>query len=85
MDEWISAARGIAATVPSLDFLALNHVPYVIIRSHGDLGRTLNVEVQELPVRRVMDRGRGVNMGGEDTAWLEKRMPMDYDQSGLWW
>ena len=64
MDEWISAARSIAATVPSLDSRPL--------WSHGDLGRTLNVEVQGLPARR---RFRGVNMGGEDTAWLG----MDYD------
>jgi len=67
MDEWISAARSIAATVPSLDSRPL--------WSHGDLGRTLNVEVQGLPARRRLDCCRGVNMGGEDTAWLG----MDYD------
>ena len=80
MDEWISAAHSIAATVPSLDFLAWNHVAYVIVRSHGDLGRTLNVEVQELPFSRTrLDCDRGVDMGGEDAAWLERKsMPMDY-------
>lgn len=50
------------------------------MRSYGDLGRTLNVEVQELPFSRTrLDCCRGVDMGGDDIAWLERKsMPMEY-------
>jgi hypothetical protein len=39
-----------------------------ILRFHGD--HVLNVEVKELPNRR---RLWGVDVGGEDAAWLEKK------------
>lgn len=42
------------------------------------VGRT--VELKELPSRRRLDWGKGVDLGGEDAVWLEgKDVPMDYD------
>lgn len=38
------------------------------------------VELKELPSRRRLDCGKGVDLGGEDAAWLERKdVPMDYD------
>jgi hypothetical protein len=41
---------------------------------------TTTVELKELPARRRLDCGKGVDLGGEDAVWLERRdVPMDYD------
>ncbi|KAJ3559048.1 hypothetical protein NP233_g11361 [Leucocoprinus birnbaumii] len=38
------------------------------------------VELKELPSRRRLDCGKGVDLGGEDAVWLERKdVPMDYD------
>lgn len=38
------------------------------------------VELKELPSRRRLDCGKGVDLGSEDAAWLERKdVPMDYD------
>jgi hypothetical protein len=77
-DMWISSARGVAFDIPSLDFLGWHGEHYVVARSMW------NVELKELPTRRRLDCGKGVDLGGEDAAWLERKdVPMDYEMPGL--
>lgn len=38
------------------------------------------VELKELPSRRRLDCGKGVDLGSDDAVWLERKdVPMDYD------
>jgi hypothetical protein len=38
------------------------------------------IDLKELPPRRRLDCGTGVDLGGEGATWLERRdVPMDYD------
>jgi len=77
-DMWISSARGVAITIPSLDFLGWHGEHYVVARC------ARGVELKELPTRRRLDCGKGVDLGGEDAAWLERKdVPMDYERPGL--
>jgi hypothetical protein len=42
------------------------------------------VELKELPARRRLDCGKGVDLGSEDAMWLERKdVPMDYERPGL--
>jgi hypothetical protein len=42
------------------------------------------VEIKELPVRRRLDCGKGVDLGGDDAMWMERKdVPIDYEMSGL--
>ncbi|KAF8991309.1 hypothetical protein BDQ17DRAFT_1255018 [Cyathus striatus] len=42
------------------------------------------VELKELPSRRRLDCGKGVDLGSEDATWLERKdVPMDYEMPGL--
>ena len=42
------------------------------------------VELKELPARRRLDCAKGVDFGGEDAAWMERKdLPMDYETPGL--
>ena len=82
-DMWISRARSVALSIPSLDFLGWHGEYYVAVRgdhvANGD-----SVELKELPTRRRLDCGKGVDLGGEDAAWLERKdVPMDYEMPGL--
>ena len=75
-DLWHSNARSVATALPSLDFLGWHGEHYIVIRSEE--GRS--VELKELPSRRRLDCGKGVDLGGEDAAWLERKdVPMDYE------
>lgn len=48
--------------------------------SQSPAERISTIELKELPSRRRLDWGKGVDLGGEDAAWLEgKDVPMDYD------
>ena len=77
-DMWISSARSVAINIPSLDFLGWHGEYYVVARY------SWNVELKELPTRRRLDCGKGVDLGGEDAAWLERKdVPMDYEMPGL--
>ncbi|KAJ3882029.1 hypothetical protein F5051DRAFT_69642 [Lentinula edodes] len=45
---------------------------------------TTALELKELPPRRRLDCGKGVDLGTEDAAWLERKdVPMDYEEPGL--
>ncbi|KAJ7595103.1 hypothetical protein C8J56DRAFT_928399 [Mycena floridula] len=75
-DLWNSSARSIATNLPSLDFVGWHGEHYVVVRT--DEGHT--VELKELPSRRRLDCGKGVDLGTEDAAWLERKdVPMDYE------
>ena len=46
--------------------------------------RREKVELKELPARRRLDCGTGVDLGSEDAAWLERKdVPIDYEMPGL--
>lgn len=43
-----------------------------------------HIDLKELPSRRRLDCGKGVDLGGEDAAWLERKdVPVDYEEPGL--
>ena len=80
---WHSNARSIAIELPALDFVGWNGEHYVVVRTEGgpDGG---TVELKELPSRRRLDCGNGVDLGSQDATWLERKdVPMDYEISGL--
>ncbi|KAG6808844.1 hypothetical protein H0H92_002619 [Tricholoma furcatifolium] len=80
-DLWISSARSIALAVPSLDFVGWHGEHYVVMRSSEGRG---NVELKDLPARRRLDCGKGVDLGSGDATWLERKdVPMDYEMPGL--
>jgi hypothetical protein len=85
-DMWVSSARSVAIAIPSLDFLGWHGEHYVVVRSDhvaNSYGGE-SVELKELPTRRRLDCGKGVDLGGEDAAWLERKdVPMDYEMPGL--
>ena len=84
-----------ASALPSLDFLGWHGEHYVILRTEQDNNiNNINIssnddgygslELKELPTRRRLDCGKGVDLGGEDAAWLERKdVPMDYEMPGL--
>ena len=68
-----------ATAIPSLDFLGWHGEHYVVVRT--DPG---SVELKELPTRRRLDCGKGVDLGSDDVAWLERKdVPIDYEMPGL--
>ncbi|KAI0041668.1 hypothetical protein FA95DRAFT_1565151 [Auriscalpium vulgare] len=80
-DVWLSHARRIAVTLPTIDFVGWHGEHYVVVRS-GPTGSV--VELKELPVRRRLDCGTGVDLGTEDAMWMERKdVPIDYERSGL--
>jgi hypothetical protein len=95
-DMWISSARSVATALPSLDFLGWHGEHYVILRTehssnnhyhyhdNDGCGFGGGLKLKELPMRRRLDCGKGVDLGGEDAAWLERKdVPMDYEMPGL--
>ena len=79
---WHSSPRSIAHALPSLDFVGWHGEHYVVVRRTGENGK--KVELKELPVRRRLDCGKGVDLGSDDAAWLERKdVPIDYERSGL--
>jgi hypothetical protein len=84
-DLWYLNARNIAITLPSLDFVGWYGEHYVVVRSTSSSSSDKGlVELKELPSRRRLDCGNGVDLGSEDAAWLERKdVPMDYEMSGL--
>ena len=80
-DLWASSVRSVAIAVPTLDFVGWHGEHYVVVRAGEKDG---GVELKELPSRRRLDCGKGVDLGGEDAAWLERKdVPMDYEMTGL--
>ncbi|PFH50376.1 hypothetical protein AMATHDRAFT_61202 [Amanita thiersii Skay4041] len=84
-DLWYSNARHTAILVPSVDFIGWHGEHYVVVRTDGPDGKPGgNVELKELPTRRRLDCGKGVDLGTDDATWLERKdVPMDYEMPGL--
>ncbi|KAF9262077.1 hypothetical protein L218DRAFT_945606 [Marasmius fiardii PR-910] len=82
---WHASARSVACVIPSLDFIGWHREHYVVVRSDvDDPPLCLNVELKELPSRRRLDCAKGVDLGTEDAAWLERKdVPIDYEVPGL--
>ena len=77
-DMWHANLRSVAVCVPTLDFVGWHGEHYVVARG-GD-----RVDMKELPARRRLDCGKGVDLGSEDATWLERKdVPMDYEMPGL--
>ncbi|KAF9449680.1 hypothetical protein P691DRAFT_790625 [Macrolepiota fuliginosa MF-IS2] len=54
--------------------------PVVAPVNAGVVASGASVELKELPSRRRLDCGNGVDLGSEDATWLERKdVPMDYD------
>ncbi|KAI0282237.1 hypothetical protein BC826DRAFT_1065780 [Russula brevipes] len=67
-DAWLTQARDVALAVPSVDYVGWHGEHFVV----------------ELPVRRRLDCGKGVDLGSDDAMWMERRdVPIDYEMSGL--
>jgi hypothetical protein len=92
-EAWFSGARNIAIAIPSVDFIGWHGEHFVVVRNGaiaapggcgGNWNRHTEVELKELPVRRRLDCGKGVDLGSEDAMWLERKdVPMDYERPGL--
>ncbi|KAI0297045.1 hypothetical protein B0F90DRAFT_1811223 [Multifurca ochricompacta] len=94
-DAWLAHARDVALSVPSVDYIGWHGEHFVVVRhQHGSspsacsaLSGTAGgmcVELKELPVRRRLDCGKGVDLGSDDAIWMERKdVPIDYEMSGL--
>ena len=94
VDVWLAHARDVALAVPSVDYVGWNGEHFVVVRHHhqsnapsgacGNAANGISVELKELPVRRRLDCGKGVDFGSEDAMWMERKdVPIDYEMSGL--
>lgn len=80
-DAWTAQAKSIPSVLYSLDFVGWHGEHYVVVRDEKDKHV---VELKELPARRRLDCGKGVDLGSEDACWLERKdVPIDYEMSGL--
>ncbi|KAJ8508981.1 hypothetical protein ONZ45_g8814 [Pleurotus djamor] len=82
-EMWHSSVRRMATSIKTLDFVGWHGEHYVIVRSGSGSG-PLNVELKELPARRRLDCGKGVDLGTDDASWLERKdVPIDYEMPGV--
>jgi hypothetical protein len=97
---WRRCLHRVAAAVPSLDFVGWHGEHWAVARGtpspsprakreggsegEGEGEPAVEIELKELPARKRLDCGTGVDLGGEDAAWLERKdVPMDYEMPGL--
>jgi len=81
---WLSNARNLAIAVPSIDFLGWHGEHFAIVRGGTDAYCNRVVELKELPTRRRLDCGKGVDLGSDDATWLERKdVPTDYELPSL--
>ncbi|KIJ41064.1 hypothetical protein M422DRAFT_172759 [Sphaerobolus stellatus SS14] len=77
---WCREAKSVPSVLPSLDFLGWHGEHYVVVRD----GSKRVVDLKELPARRRLDSGKGVDLGTDDACWLERKdVPIDFERSGL--
>ncbi|KAI9459875.1 hypothetical protein BJY52DRAFT_1264289 [Lactarius psammicola] len=92
----LAHACDVALTVPSLDYVGWHGEHFVVRRCHhpgspavcaplgGGVAGGACAELWELPVRRRLDCGNGVDLGSDDAMWIERKdVPIDYEKSGL--
>jgi hypothetical protein len=54
------------------------------VPGNSGLCQGVHVDLKELPSRRRLDCGKGVDLGGDDAAWLERKdVPVDYEEPGI--
>ena len=94
-DAWLAHARDVALAVPSIDYVGWHGEHFVVVRHHpsnssgacvavGNAVSGVSVELKELPVRRRLDCGKGVDLGSDDAMWMERKdVPIDYEMPGL--
>ncbi|KAI0246589.1 hypothetical protein BJV78DRAFT_1297892 [Lactifluus subvellereus] len=88
-DAWLAHARDVALAVPSVDYVGWHGEHFVVVRHPTRVapvraGLGVGVELKELPVRRRLDCGKGVDLGSDDAMWMERKdVPIDYEISGL--
>ena len=76
---WYNSVRKVARDIPSLDFVGWHGEHFVVVRGDQD-----GIEIKELPTKRRLDCGTGVDLGGEDAAWMERKdVPIDYEIPGF--
>ncbi|KAI0309909.1 hypothetical protein OF83DRAFT_1253057 [Amylostereum chailletii] len=91
--QWLAGSRHIALALPSVDYVGWHGEHYVVVRGPREaVGAVLRedderegakVELKELPIRRRLDCGKGVDLGSEDANWMERKdVPIDYEMSG---
>jgi hypothetical protein len=77
---WSAQAKSVPVALSSLDFLGWHGEHYVVVRN----GQKHVMELKELPARRRLDSGKGVDLGGDDAWWLERKdIPIDFERPGL--
>ncbi|KAI5122658.1 hypothetical protein M0805_007919 [Coniferiporia weirii] len=82
-DLWYGSVRSVAKQIPSLDFIGWHGEHFVVVRNDSDKEKH-GIDLKDLPTRRRLDCGTGVDLGGEDAAWLERKdVPIDYEMPGL--
>ena len=64
--------HSIASAVPSLDFFACYGQLYLVVRSYGDTGPT--VELKALPTSSRLEYGNGLDIISGDMTWLQPKM-----------
>jgi hypothetical protein len=93
----LAHACDVALAVPSLDYVGWHGEHFVVDRSHHPGSSAMRdalggagvpggacAELKELPVRRRLDCGTGVDLGTDDAMWIERKdVPIDYEKSGL--
>lgn len=78
-EAWNAALQSVAVVLDTVDFVGWHGEHHVVVRPEEGV-----VETKELPARRRLDCGKGVDLGGADAAWLERKdVPMDYEMPGL--
>ncbi|KAL5518533.1 hypothetical protein ACEPAH_215 [Sanghuangporus vaninii] len=78
-DLWYDSVRLIAHEVPSLDFIGWHGEHFVVV-----VRRKNGIDIKDLPTRRRLDCGTGVDLGGDDADWMERKdVPIDYEMPGL--
>jgi len=92
MGACLAHACDVALAVPSIDYVGWHGEHFVVVRHRhpvspavcGSLGGGACVVLKELPIRRRLDCGNGVDLGSDDAMWIERKdVPIDYEMSGL--
>ncbi|CCM05826.1 uncharacterized protein FIBRA_08060 [Fibroporia radiculosa] len=82
-ERWTAGVSAVARALPSLDFVGWHGEHYVVVRTQSGASYPSRVELEQLPERRRLDCGKGVDLGSEDAAWMERKdVPIDYDMTG---
>lgn len=79
--HWLGAVREVARALSSADYIGWHGEHFAVTRMNKGEGE---LEIKELPVRRRLDCGKGVDLGSDAANWLERKdVPIDYEVSGL--